>query len=477
MTLGTTLINDPAQLRSILRASVLSPFANSFKIANNLSAQADYLIGDFIDRKLTTGENALVLLLALLGNRYDSGDARHEILLNLSTELQAVITGEQSSLSANSKPINRQDALRQLRKVLANLYEDVTSVRRLVNEADLPASTIPFDGSMQNVWYNIFIEAEKHEEGIERLIAAAFIDYRDHKPLVAARQAFLSESASETPSESTLITRSRHFRLNHDPPLKTVTEIGKRYALLIGVRDYVDPGINHLPHTVSDVVALEGILTKFGYTVLTLHSAQSELHLQPTQANIWAGLAHLLADMQPNDLLWFYFGGHGEVWEGQAYLLASDTRQSTLKRTGIALDELHAELERTKVQARILILDACHSGIGRGGGIMDPEFERHIYLQASGCAILAACRKHQKAYEHKVSPHGVFTYFILQGLEGAASADQKHITFQNLNNYVTDQVKRWALQNGVQQTPNTFTQLEGDPLLIVLPSDIGIEKN
>jgi hypothetical protein len=465
-------INDSAQLRAILRTSALSPFANSFKTANNPNTQADYLIGDLADRTLTSGENALVLLLDLFANRYDPADARHDRLLNLATALQATIKGALPAATVNSKPVDRREALRQLREVLTDLYSDATSARRLVDDAGLPASAISFDGTAQNIWYGILSEAQKHSDGVERLLAAALVDYRNNKALRAAQQAILGNPAIEPESEPVLTTRGRHLRSEPDPQPAIPAEISKRYALLIGVRDYVDPGISRLPHTVADVVALEEVLTKAGYMVLTLHSAQTALHLLPTRANIWEGLDHLLADIQPNDLLLLHFGGHGEVRDGKAYLLAADTREGALKRTGIDLDELHQELERAQVQARILILDACHSGIGRSGGVMDPDFERHIYLQAAGSATLAACRQNQKAHEHNTSPHGAFTYFLLQGLQGEASLDQRYITFHNLNNYVTDQMKRWALQQGVQQTPNAITKLEGDPPLIILAEKI-----
>jgi hypothetical protein len=430
------------------------------------------LIGDFADRTLTTGKNALVLLLDLFSNRYDPADDRHDRLLNLATALRATIKSASPATTINSKPVDQQEALRQLRKVLADLYGDTTSARRLVDDAGLPASAILFSGTAQDTWYSILSEAQKHSDGVERLIAAALLDYRNHRPLLTAQQAFLYNPEIEPESASVLTTRSRHLRPKPDSQPATPAEIGKRYALLIGVRDYVDPGISRLPHTVNDVVALEEVLLKAGYTVLALHSAQNAPHLLPTQANIWAGLAHLLADVQSNDMLLLHFGGHGEVWEGKAYLLASDTRQGALKRTGIDLDELHQELEQAQVQARILILDACHSGIGRSSGVMDPDFERHIYWQATGSATLAACRQNQKAYEHKESPHGAFTYFLLQGLRGAATIDQRYVTFQSLNNYVTDQVKRWALKQGIQQTPNASTQLEGDPPLIALATQV-----
>jgi hypothetical protein len=186
-------ITDPAQLRAILRTSALSPFANSVKTANNPTTQADYLIGDFADRYLTTGENALVLLLDLFAKRYDLADARHERLLKLATALQATISGALPSTIVSNKPVDQREALRQLREVLTNLYSDPTSTRRLVDDTGLPASAMSFDGTAQNMWYSILNEVQRHSGGVEKLIAAALVDYQDHEPLLVVKQALLGK--------------------------------------------------------------------------------------------------------------------------------------------------------------------------------------------------------------------------------------------------------------------------------------------
>ena len=61
-------------------------------MANNPCTQVDYLIGDFTDRYLATGENALALLLGILGNRYDPVDARHGQLLALAVQVRVTTT-------------------------------------------------------------------------------------------------------------------------------------------------------------------------------------------------------------------------------------------------------------------------------------------------------------------------------------------------------------------------------------------------
>ena len=121
-------IYDPAQLRAVLRTSPLQPFVNNLKTANNANMQVDYLIGDFAERQLVTGENGLALLLKVLGNRYDPADAQHDQLLNLAEALQktnntgllentvtskSLLASGQSSQGANTGNLFWERAIRE----------------------------------------------------------------------------------------------------------------------------------------------------------------------------------------------------------------------------------------------------------------------------------------------------------------------------------------------------------------------------
>ncbi len=248
-----------------------------------------------------------------------------------------------------------------------------------------------------------------------------------------------------------------------------ILEIRHRFALLIGVRDYTDPKFRKIPQTVHDVKELDKILTKFGYTVCTLHCDQSEAVKKPTNANIWGELKNIANMTGPGDLLLVYFGGHGTLDSDAAYLVPRDGRKSALRKSAIDLKEFKQEIINADAQVKILILDACHSGIGRDSISMSPEFDQHVFLQAEGTCTLASCRRGEVAYEHDKTKHGAFTHFLLEGLKGAAPRKvDRFITFDDLKNYVTYEVRSWAIKRGLQQWPNAITKGIGDPPLVEL---------
>ena len=256
---------------------------------------------------------------------------------------------------------------------------------------------------------------------------------------------------------------------------QTLQAITQRFALLVGVGEYLDAGIRDLPLTVQDVLALETALAAAGYTVVTLHGGLADEARKPTRGNIIGRLGQMAANTGPGDLLLVYFGGHGALdnKDQRPYLLARDTYLNDLEETGVDLLKFQEKLRGAGAQARVLLLDACHSGSGRSDDRMSAEFQRLAFQEAEGLAVLASCRQEQRSYEHEDGQHGAFTYFLLDALQGgqgrrAVQAGTDYVTFHSLNLYVTAQVKNWAMQRGLSQLPNAQTALAGDPPLVEL---------
>lgn len=314
--------------------------------------------------------------------------------------------------------------------------------------------------------YNKFSRGLRYDEKLHLLL--------DHcRRLAPERDRLLGLLAQKTASPSSGRSGDLPVRGSSGQPttaqLEEATEIQHRYALLIGVRDYVNPTYPPLPHTIYDVMELDEVLSSAGYTVRTLHTDQPTSDLKPTRANVLESLKNMAGQTGPGDLFMVYFGGHGDLVNDKAYLVPVDGGKASLDETGIDLDKFNNIISNASAQAKIVILDACYTGIGRGAIGMDPEFERHIYLEAIGMATLASCRRNQVAYEHDTSSHGVFTHYLLEGLRGAAArADQQFITFSSLNEYVTFRVKQWAIKHNRSQLPNANAKLIGDPPLIAL---------
>jgi hypothetical protein len=243
--------------------------------------------------------------------------------------------------------------------------------------------------------------------------------------------------------------------------------IRHRWALLVGINHYIDPSFRRLNFCVNDVVTLAETLKEVGYTVVALHDDATEERLQPDNDNIEAELTKLCQVVQPEDLLWVHFAGHGLVIDGQPVLVTRRTRQATLAKSALPLARVEQHMRDSQARRLVLTLDACHVGVDLGRDVSDPEFIRHAHELAEGFALIAASTAQQKAQEWQEKEHGVFTYYLLEGLTGqAAREENEFVTVDDLKTYALDHLRRWSVEHGgLLQDPSARTEGLGDMIL------------
>ncbi len=246
---------------------------------------------------------------------------------------------------------------------------------------------------------------------------------------------------------------------------------GSRWALLVGVNRYADAAISDLKVCASDVQAVYDLLTTNGYESdrVRLLLSPGEPNFPATRIEILAALTSVAQAAGESDLLLFYFSGHGIDHDGQAYLLPADARYVAIADTAVNLNRVKQIIQESAARAKVIILDACHSGaqIGKAPPGMTEEFVRHVFEEAEGIAILASCKQKQVSWEWPERGQSVFTHYLLEGSRGTADFDEKgFVTVGDINRYVTDRVKTWAVQHSRVQTPTLHCTVAGDIVLV-----------
>jgi hypothetical protein len=238
--------------------------------------------------------------------------------------------------------------------------------------------------------------------------------------------------------------------------------IRKRWAFLVGINRYTDYG--RLSYCVDDVLALEKLLTAVDYTVVTLHDRlDRDSRRYPTEKNIRAELKRLCAAIKDgenqgqDDLLMVYFACHGtRTPDDQPCLVAWDTRKILIEEEAISIAKIEQEMNVSGAGCKILMLDACHIGLGKTGtrAPEDPELLRKIHDLARGYALIAASTDQQDAHEWDGVNHGVFSFYVLSGLSGKADLHGKsYVTVADLSGYILDKLQDWRVQHSVDQVP------------------------
>jgi hypothetical protein len=263
-----------------------------------------------------------------------------------------------------------------------------------------------------------------------------------------------------------------------------------RWAVVVGVGQYEDPGIPRLRYTVPDADAVYQLLTGPGgfkreHVLLLTDRAERK----PTLRNLkWALGTFLARSAKKDDTVVIFFAGHGAPEidprglerDGIAkYLVPLDADLDDLYATALPMDELQTIFNRIEAERIVVLLDACYSG-GAGGRTFLAKRTRATSLddlflerltRAKGRAIITAARPTELSLELPELGHGLFTYYVLDGLRGAADANRDQIvSLQELYEYVEHQVSQRSRALGANQHPVLKGELEGAlPLIKVAP--------
>ena len=253
----------------------------------------------------------------------------------------------------------------------------------------------------------------------------------------------------------------------------------RKHALLVGVEDYRDKMISRLNFARPDATALaERLLDRCGFDhvrVLADENGDDE----PLLVNIITALRDTSAELRPDDLFLFFFAGHGVEKDGHGYLLARDSLQAFPEHGSLSLELLRKTFEHLSVSKRVLLLDACRNSPEAGRSDADNRMgdviSRDIIAAARSkltggttTALLSACRSGQRAYEWPGKGHGVFTQYLIEGLDGAAWTHDE-LEFDHLAGYAARQVRQWAANTpGLPIPQEPWYEKFGDPDSILL---------
>jgi hypothetical protein len=246
---------------------------------------------------------------------------------------------------------------------------------------------------------------------------------------------------------------------------------GERVAVVVGINEYADKEIKPLQGAVHDAQEVRDSLAGPGGGFTILHYLTGP---DATNENIRRALYDLLwKSCDPCELAMFYFSGHG-VQDGhfESYLAPWDVGSKELLVRGIKMLELKQLLLGAKNRDNaIMILDCCHSGVMATGGERDITETKHTLYDSlrereerqeevkevakgTGKFILASAGPNEKAREklfsHRIRKegdadhyHGLFTFHLLEGLNGEAAEEDNEIYLTRLQEHISNSMARY----------------------------------
>jgi hypothetical protein len=173
-----------------------------------------------------------------------------------------------------------------------------------------------------------------------------------------------------------------------------------------------------------------------------------------------------------SDLI-IFFAGHGLASSNgkELYLLPQDGNPDRLERTALSRTDLFKEIISLNPKSVTMFLDTCYSGVSRDEQMLLASARpiRIIANEQEGIpdnfTIFSASQLDQISSGLKEAKHGIFSYYLMKGLEGNADTNQDNdITNGELLAYMDENISQKAAEQGRKQNPS----LTGNPDKILM---------
>ena len=237
---------------------------------------------------------------------------------------------------------------------------------------------------------------------------------------------------------------------------------GKRTGLVIG-NNYPDSK-HELNFAVADALSMKEVLLNKDICGFD----EVEESIDDTFVDARIKIEKILINANHDDLVFIYFSGHGKKHlDNGLRLLFKDAREDYPLATSLNFDYINRCMRYPSRKSVIIVLDCCYSGVA---GIKGDDLEETLsnYSSGSGTVILTSTGLigSPEAKEDKELKHGVFTNYLLEGLEnGGADDDEDGLIYVNdLYEYA-----RKKTTTRCSQSPVMKTQIEGKILIAKNP--------
>ena len=234
----------------------------------------------------------------------------------------------------------------------------------------------------------------------------------------------------------TLVALIISFALLQIPNNKVYAEDNpvEYWAVIIGVADYLYFGSAPLfPKPVKgyDLVYSDDDAIELADQLSSIWGADHIKLLidsQATKSNIQDAITGWLDSKEgANDVVLFYFSGHGQQDSNNAYAIWSYNTSATSDNNEIQDNMLDSWLRCLESSQQVVIIDSCNSG----------GFIKELYNY--GRVVLTSSRKDENSHEKLTLGHSIFTYFFLDAFNNLDNVDDN-----NDNSISIQEVFNWA---------------------------------
>jgi len=252
------------------------------------------------------------------------------------------------------------------------------------------------------------------------------------------------------------------------------------YILTVGVDKYRNSKYN-LNYARADASGVALQLAASAATIFKNIQVDSLFDENATAENLRTKLELLQKRIKPEDVFLFFYAGHGIMNDPEDgskpdfhlvlhKVTQMEGNETMLRENAMSATGLKDLLLKISAQKQLILIDACNSGgaittFTRGVGEEAAIFQ---LARSTGFTVLSSTNQDQFATEVKAIGHGIFTYALLNGLNGEADLkNDGKITVKEIELYLNDIIPLLSEKyKGSQQFPQSFSRGMDFPLTI-----------
>lgn len=275
----------------------------------------------------------------------------------------------------------------------------------------------------------------------------------------------------------------RDLRIEKDVPAATPVKPGpvripRSYAVVVGIAAYKNlPENQQLRYSERDAEAMYSILISPEGGNFRAENVHKLVGDKATLASVKRELEEWLPSVaKEDDRVLVYFAGHGFVVDGVPYLAPYDFDLKSIPKSAYPMADLgHVFGSRIKAKWKVLMTDSCHSGAITPDSDVQ-TINRSLLDLTTSLFSLTASRDRERSFESQDwgGGHGIFTYYVVRGMEGSADENRDGIvTADELAEYVRRNVREAT--NGAQTPTSDRGSFDPNMLLAYVPTRIQVE--
>jgi Caspase domain len=203
-----------------------------------------------------------------------------------------------------------------------------------------------------------------------------------------------------------------------------------KYALVVGIGTFKDPGIPHLQYAAKDARDLAAVLVDPRYGRFAPANVALLTDDKATRSNILNALQDLFLKAQEDDMVFVYVSSHGSPrrselgLNGVGYIVTYDTALRNIYVDALDYEGFSRQVSTLKARRKAVFLDTCFSGQAfrkgekalsiEGGGI--DETTARLFLSGEGTYVVTSSKADERSFESDSLANSYFTHYLMAAL-------------------------------------------------------------